>query len=131
MESTGAKEGQCDGNTQLIGVGRDLGDKPGRAIGSVELRGGATQGLAFTDKLVDILVLIWDLGLHRLPQQAKELLQRHTFEQVEEGGIAGNLGQLRIERHTKRLMMGPGKTLQVLGAVKPLRTPINNSNHWG
>ncbi len=114
MRFTGIERGLRDRHTQLTGVERDLGDKPHCAIG---LRGRAPQRFTVTDKLIKILVLIGDLGNHPLPEQPEELLELHSLKQVEEGGIAGCLGQLQIQGCGKRPVMPPGKTLQIHGAA--------------
>jgi hypothetical protein len=89
--------------------------------------GGSSPGLPGTDQLVEILVLICNLGQHPLPEQAKELLELHPLKQVEEGGIARCLGQLQIQSRAERLVMPLllqrslrlGKALQIPGAAAP------------
>ena len=114
---TGVERGLRDRHTQLPGVERDLGDKPSCAIGAIGLRGRAPQGFAVTDQLIKILVLISDLGDHPLPEQLEERLELHPLKQVEEGGVAGCLGQLHIQRGAECLVMPFGKTLQIPGAA--------------
>jgi len=109
--------GLRDGNSQLTGKERDLSDKSGGSVGAIELRGRSTQGFAVTDQLVEILVLISDLGEHPLSEQGEELLNFHPFKQVEEGGVAGRPGQLQIEGCTEGLEMPFGKTLEIPGAA--------------
>jgi hypothetical protein len=114
---TGVEGGLRDRHTQLPGLERDLGDKASRPIGAIGLRGRAPQGFAVTDQLIKVLVLISDLGDHPLPEQLEERLELHPLKQVEEGGVAGCLGQLQIQRGAECLVMPLGKTLQIPGAA--------------
>ncbi len=113
----GVKRGLGNRHTQLSGVQRHLGDKPRSTIGTIGLRGRAPQGFAIADQLIKIRVLISDLGQHPLPQQRKELLDLNPLKQVEEGGVAGCLGQLQAQRRAECLLMAPGKALQIPGAA--------------
>ena len=106
-----------DRHPELPGIERDLSDKPRCTIGAIGLRGRASQSLAITDQLVEILVLTCDLSEHPLPQQGEQLLKLHPFKQVEEGGITGGLGQLQIEGCAEGLVMALGKTLEIPGAA--------------
>jgi len=84
--------------------------------------------------LVDILVLICDLGQHPLPQQPTELLKLQPFKQVEKGGIAGCLGRLEIQCCAEGLVMRLAKRSRSLALRQPLRMPriaINSNKHWG
>jgi len=123
----GVKRGLGNRNAQLSGVQRDLGDKPSGPIGAIRLRGRPAQGLTVTDQLIKILVLISDLGQHPLPEGPEKLLELNPLKQVEEGGVAGCLGQLQAQRRAERLVMAFGKTFQIPDAAAAAQDP--NGRH--
>jgi len=75
------------------------------------------------------------LGVAARLLRSEDLLQIHPLKQVEEGGIAGCLGQSKTQNGAELLMMPFGETLKIPGVKRqPLRMPrmaINSSNHWG
>jgi len=122
---SGVIGGLGDRHPQLAGVERHLGDESRGAIGSIRLAGGTPHGLAITDQLIEIPVLISDLGQHPLAQQGEQPVQIHPLEQVEEGGVAGCTAQLQIQGLAERLAVPAGKALQIPGAAAVAQDPQN------
>jgi len=71
---SGVEGSLCDRHSQFPGVERHLGDKASGPIGAIGLRGRTPQGITAANQLVEILVMISDLGDHQLPEQPDELL---------------------------------------------------------
>ena len=92
--------GLGQGHAEGSGVDGDLGNEPVVAVFCLD--GGAPQGFAVADQLVQTLCPTWDLGDHPGLQHLAEFLQVGLVEQVEKGGIGGPALEVQAQRLVQR-----------------------------
>ena len=103
------------------GVDGDLRNEPVVAVFCLD--GGASQGFAVTDQLVQTLDTTWDLADHPGLQHLAEFLQVGLIEQVEKGGIRGPALEVQAQGLVQRLPVPPGKCLQIARAPAAAQDP--------
>ena len=118
MGVTGVAGGLGDGDAQIAGVERHLGDKAGGSIGTIRLVSRGSQGLTVTDQLIEIAVLLCDLGQHPLAQHGEQALQIHPPKKVEKGGVGGCAAKLKTEGRIEGQAVPACKSLQIPGAAE-------------
>jgi len=111
------------------GVDGDLSNEPVVAVFCLD--GGASQGFAVTDQLVQTLGTTWDLADHPGLQHLAEFLQVGLVEQVEKGGVRRPALEVQaqglVENFTVPLLLRRslrlGEGLQIAGAPAAAQDP--------
>lgn len=87
------------------------------------LDGGAPQGLAVTQQLVQILCPTWDLADHPGLHHLAEVQQVGLIEEVEERGIGRPALEIEAQGLVQRFSVPFGECLQIAGAPAAAEDP--------
>ncbi len=87
------------------------------------LGGGASQGFAVTDQLVQTLGTTWDLADHPGLQHLAEFLQVGLVEQVEKGGVRRPALEVQAQGLVENFTVPLGEGLQIAGAPAAAQDP--------
>ncbi len=115
MVVTGGVAGLSDLHTHGCGVQRHLGNEGGTAAAGGFNR--TLQGLAVTDKLIEIGCPIWDLGDVLIADGGADGSHIHLLEEIAEGGIGGRTFELKAKRLVKHSVTTLAKALQIAQAL--------------
>lgn len=61
--------------------------------------------------------MIGDLGKHPMAQHSEQVVEIHPLEQVKEGGVARDAGEIEAKDLIAGLPVPPGKALEIPRAV--------------
>ena len=78
----------------------------------------ASESFAIKDQLIKIVCTTWDLSDHPVTDGGADGSDIHLQKEVAEGGIRGWALELDRKRLSEHIVMTPGKTLQIAGALE-------------
>ena len=108
--------GLSDGHAQGCRVERHLSDE--RRTAADDGLDRASESFAIKDQLIKIVCTTWDLSDHPVTDGGADGSDIHLQKEVAEGGIRGWALELDRKRLSEHIVMTPGKTLQIAGALE-------------